>query len=142
MSKQVNVPIEVRVRRLHNVQGVSVQEVAQRLNIPTKKVQNIINPNNMAGKTTTAADRKRRKREVKKLHAEGYTQANIAEMLGCGLSTVQRDLGVRWSKKPRKKASAPKASVAKQVRQSTKPQTGMVKEYSILWGAFKFVKRG
>lgn len=96
----------------------------------------------MAGKTTTSADRKRRKREVKKLHAEGYTQANIAEMLGCGVSTVQRDLGVRWSKKPRKKASATKAPVAKQVRQSATPKTGSVREYSILWGAFKFVKRG
>jgi len=121
---------------------VSAQEVAQRLNIPTQRVQNIINPNNMARKTTTAADRKRRKTEVKKLRAEGYTQANIAEMLGCGLSTVQRDLGVRWSKKPRKKALAPKAPVAKQVRHNTKPQTGVVKEYSILWGAIKFVKRG
>jgi transposase len=141
MSKQVDVPIEVRVRRLHNVQGVSVQEVAERLNIPTQRVQNIINPNNMTGKTTTA-ERKRRKREVKKLRAEGYTQADIAEMLGCGLSTVQRDLGVRWSRKPRKKASASKAPVAKQVRQNAKPQTGMVKEYSILWGAFKFVKQG
>lgn len=96
----------------------------------------------MATKTTTAADRKRRKREVKKLRAEGYTQANIAEMLGCGLSTVQRDLGGRWTKKPPKKASAPKAPVAKQVHQNAKPKAGAVREYNILWGAFKFVKRG
>ena len=84
MSNQVNVPIDVRVRRLHNVQGVSVQEVAQRLNIPTQRVQNIINPNNMAGKTTTAADRKRRKTEVKKLRAGGTLRQTSQRCLVVG----------------------------------------------------------
>ena len=138
MSKKVT--IETQVRRLHNAQGVGVQEIAKRLNITTQRVQNIINPNKMAH--TTEADRKRRKKKVKSLKAQGYTQPQIADMVGCGVATVQRDLNGRRSRASSKKAPSAKPVQSKRSRQSSRPKTVEFKEYSILWGAFKFVKRG
>ena len=133
MTNQVNVKPEVIIRRLHFTQGKTPEEIAQMWRFELKYVQQIINTEKFKTMKKTNMSAKTRNKRIVRLRNEGLTQEAIADNVGCSTSTVQRVLGSR----PRKQqVSKP---VAKKITKAS-PKTGFVTEYSILWGAFKFVK--
>ena len=139
MTNQVNVKPEVIIRRLHFTQGKTPEEIAQMWRFELKYVEQIINTEKFKTMKKTNMSAKTRNKRIVQLRNEGLSQQAIADNVGCSTSTVQRVLGSRprrqqvtkpVTKRVMKKVSKTKAS----------PKTGFVTEYSILWGAFKFVK--
>lgn len=135
MTNQVNVKPEVIIRRLHFTQGKTPEEIAQMWRFELKYVEQIINTEKFKTMKKTKMSAKTRDKRIVQLRNEGLTQAAIADNIGCSTSTVQRVLGSR----PRKPQVA-KPVAKKVVKAKASPKTGFVTEYSILWGAFKFVK--
>jgi lambda repressor-like predicted transcriptional regulator len=136
MTKKIDVTPEVIIRRLHFNQGKTPEEIAYMWSFELKYVQQVINTEKFKTMKKTDMSIKKRNKRIMQLRKEGLTQAAIADNVGCSTSTVQRVLGVRPIAK---KQSRP---TPKKVVKATKPaaNTGFVTEYSILWGAFKFVK--
>lgn len=135
MTNQVNVKPEVIIRRLHFTQGKTPEEIAQMWRFELKYVKQIINTEKFKTMKKTKMSAKTRNKRIVQLRNEGLTQQAIADNVGCSTSTVQRVLGSR----PRKPQVA-KPMAKKVVKAKASPKTGFVTEYSILWGAFKFVK--
>lgn len=135
MTNQVNVKPEVIIRRLHFTQGKTPEEIAQMWRFELKYVQQIINTEKFKTMKKTKMSAKTRNKRIVQLRNEGLTQQAIADNIGCSTSTVQRVLGSR----PRK-PQVTKPVAKKMVKAKASPKTGFVTEYSILWGAFKFVK--
>lgn len=135
MTNQVNVKPEVIIRRLHFTQGKTPEEIAQMWRFELKYVEQIINTEKFKTMKKTKMSAKTRNKRIVQLRNEGLTQQAIADNIGCSTSTVQRVLGSR----PRK-PQVTKPVAKKMVKAKASPKTGFVTEYSILWGAFKFVK--
>jgi hypothetical protein len=136
MTKKIDVTPEVIIRRLHFTQGKTPEEIAHMWSFELKYVQQVINTEKFKTMKKTDMSIKKRNKRIMQLRKEGLTQAAIADNVGCSTSTVQRVLGVRPIAKKQARPTPKKAVKA------TKPaaNTGFVTEYSILWGAFKFVK--
>ena len=139
MTNQVNVKPEVIIRRLHFTQGKTPEEIAQMWRFELKYVEQIINTEKFKTMKKTKMSAKTRNKRIVQLRNEGLTQQAIADNIGCSTSTVQRVLGSR-PRKPQVTKPAPKPVAKKMVKAKASPKTGFVTEYSILWGAFKFVK--
>ena len=135
MTNQVNVKPEVIIRRLHFTQGKTPEEIAQMWRFELKYVKQIINTEKFKTMKKKNMSTKTRNKRIVRLRNEGLTQEAIADNVGCSTSTVQRVLGSR----PRK-PQVTKPVAKKIVKAKASPKTGFVTEYSILWGAFKFVK--
>jgi DNA-binding CsgD family transcriptional regulator len=143
MTNQVNVKPEVIIRRLHFTQGKTPEEIAQMWRFELKYVEQIINTEKFKTMKKTNMSAKTRNKRIVQLRNEGLSQQAIADNVGCSTSTVQRVLGSRPRQQQVTKPAprtATKPVAKKMVKAKASPKTGFVTEYSILWGAFKFVK--
>ena len=139
MTNQVNVKPEVIIRRLHFTQGKTPEEIARMWRFELKYVEQIINTEKFKTMKKTKMSAKTRNKRIVQLRKEGLTQEAIADNVGCSTSTVQRVLGSRPRQQQVAKPAA-KPVAKKMTKAKASPKTGFVTEYSILWGAFKFVK--
>jgi len=64
--------------------GLTVAEIAQRLDVTTTRVGKLLRPSGMFGRTTHNAKR------IRDLRDSGMSAAAIAEQVGCGIATVYR----------------------------------------------------
>jgi len=139
MTNQVSVKPEVIIRRLHFTQGKTPEEIAQMWRFELKYVEQIINTEKFKTMKKTKMSAKTRNKRIVQLRNEGLTQQAIADNIGCSTSTVQRVLGSR-PRKPQVTKPVTKRVMKKVSKTKASPKTGFVTEYSILWGAFKFVR--
>ena len=139
MVKKINVTPEVIIRRLHFNQGKTPEEIAHMWSFELKYVERIINTEKFKTMKKTKMSIKTRNKRIVQLRNEGLSQQAVADNVGCSTSTVQRVLGSR-PRKPQVAKASPKPVAKKLNKTKASPKTGFVTEYSILWGAFKFVK--
>ena len=95
--------IDTAVRRMHLLQGVSIQEIARRWQLSENQVKKIIkHAEKMDVRNAEQEERDQRDARIRDLKDKGKTHRVIARTVGCSLATVDRAI----HKRPRKKVKA------------------------------------
>lgn len=118
--------------------GKPIESIAQTHEISIQRVNKIISNQTGMGNTKTHPRQLRGKAfnaKVKAYANQGLSFNDIASIMGCSYSTIRRAFD---DTKPIKKSKP----VAKKIHVPTKSKTSNKRtaSFSILWGAFKFVK--